>query len=216
VKRPLLSHALVVILLLLIAACGADAPSPPGGSSEAATDPSDQAAASDPADEHGATDELDDGADDDFADDIALPPGTPPACELLTEDEVASVLGHPVESRETMGPGNCSWWPPDGEDGLYASVSLVPLDEEACVDVHQGLGASDLFEYEELDLGVPAFAQYNETLSETYVATFELCTSLVNVGVRVEGQEADEDTHMGMAAELVPVVLDRLQTAIGP
>jgi hypothetical protein len=206
----LLRHPAVALLMLALAACAA---SPGGGESRTPstvasapdTDGSSSTASAPPADDGGEIDESGLGT---------LPEGTPGACELLTVEEVASVVGHPVEADGDID-GYCSWSGADPETGLYASVSVAPLPQRECVDYHVALGGTELFEYEEADFGVPAFASYRETMAGTHIATFEVCTLQVHLGVRVEGQEPDEAGHQAMAAQLVEMALERLEGAIG-
>ena len=94
-------------------------------------------------------------------------------------------------------------------------MSVAPLPQETCVDSHVALGASELFEYQQADFGVPAFASYHETMAGTHIATFEVCTPQVHLGVRVDGPEPDEVGHQAMAAQLVERALERLENAIG-
>jgi hypothetical protein len=52
-------------------------------------------------------------------------------------------------------------------------------------------------------------------MAGTHIATFEVCTPQVHLGVRVEGPEPDEAGHQAMAAQLVEMALERLEDAIG-
>lgn len=203
-----MTHSLFALAFLASAACGSagsdiggdgadtEATTPPPVSVPPTTGEPDDAAATETSAGNGVA----------FAE---LPNG----CDLVSEEEVASVLGNPVEANPL--DVSCMWFPVDPEDGLSASVTLVPQSEQACVEGYEALGATEMFEYEQTDLAVPAFRNYNETLAGTFVATIELCTPQVNVGVRVEGSEENEDSHIGLAEQLVPLVLERLQAALG-
>lgn len=209
--RRLLRHPAVALLLLVLASCAASPtadgesaiPSIVAGAPD--TDGTGSVTSAPPSDEGGAIDEPGPGT---------LPDGTPAPCDLLTVEEVESVLGHPVQADGDID-GFCSWSGADPDTGLYASVTVAPLPQEDCIDFHGALGGSELFEYEEADFGVPAFASYRETMAETHIATFEVCTAEVHLGVRVEGPEPDEAGHQAMAAQLVETALDRLESAIG-
>lgn len=206
----LLRHPAAALLILALAACGA---SPGGGVSDTPsivdnapdTDGSRSTTSAPPTDEGGEIEESGLGT---------LPDGTPAPCDLLTVEEVESVVGHPVEADGDID-GYCSWSGADPATGLYASVSVAPLTQQECVDYHVALGGTELFEYEEADFGVPAFASYRETMAGTHIATFEVCSPLVHFGVRVEGPEPDEEGHQAIAAQLVEMALERLEDAIG-
>ena len=145
--------------------------------------------------------------------------GMPPACDLLTTDQVEAAVGGRVEEHES-GDANCSWSPLTDEEGMYVSVSLVPLAQQDCLDIHETLGTTETFEYEVAgEAGVPGFWRYSQTLAGTYIGTYELCTPQANVGVRVEsaeGSPADEPGQRAIATQLVPLVLEQLGAALRP
>lgn len=172
----------LLLLTLGLAACGSDDDDGPGGADDGGA----EASAPD-----------DDDADDDDGASID-------ACSLLSEDEVADVLGAPATSGPGTGPGAsvCTW---SDDAGRTITISVgsprtAPGNEFDPARVN-GLGTAEevasLGGAFYVGIGTVAFAS-GDRLHMVQVAT---------------GATAEEDR--AAAEELAPLVDDRIEQAAG-
>jgi hypothetical protein len=198
------AHAAILMAVLVVTSCAAATPGSTGTQTEGEPPAASTQAGS--ADQSGDPAEPSEPTGDAEAPPIA-------ACDLVDEEEVSDAIGSEVGAGNDV-LGSCSWTSADDE--LYVSLVVAPLAQDACVDVHEALGASEVFEYEAGgDFASPAFWSYGETLAETHIGAWEICTEAYNVGVRVEGPEPDEAAHREAATRLAELVLPRVAESAG-
>jgi hypothetical protein len=179
---------ILAALLTLVASCVTDAsPASPGAS--VTNGPSAPPDASDPAAGNGELPSV----DSDF----------PPACEVVTPDELAEIVGNPLADGVGFTNLVCDW---ESEfDVTSVSLLLQPVPESVCAE---GLPEGDPTD----QFGAPATVAYDFAASIPG-AQVGVCLEAGLVLVTVTGgidAASDEARYTGEAIEVMELVLGRL------
>jgi len=184
----------LIVVAALLAACASGSGSPPDSAAEppASSTLASKAASSDPPMATAAT---------------SVPPGGGggTACDLLTPDEIAEVVGNPVDAGAGTTSSDCLW-SADPEQSS-AAVLILQVSQEACesaLETDAAQVAADGF-------GVPAFWLW--AAASGGVGTMSLCTASGMVTVTVSAglsDTPDEAAIREQASDLADLVLTKI------
>jgi hypothetical protein len=127
------------------------------------------------------------------------------ACDLLTPDEIASVVGNTVEPGTGTTASDCRWGSDPEETS--AAVLLLQVPREACESALE----TDAAQIAADDLSVPAFWLWAEASGG--VGTMSLCAASGMVTVTVSAglsDTPDEAAIREQASTLAELVLARI------
>jgi hypothetical protein len=127
------------------------------------------------------------------------------ACDLLSPDEIAGVVGNPVEAGTGMTASDCLWGSDPEETS--AAVLILQVPEAACESALE----SDAAQTTADGFGVPAFWLWASASGG--VGTVSLCTAAGMVTVTVSAglsDTPDEAAIREQASTLAELVLTRV------
>jgi len=179
--------AALMAVLVLLTACSSSSTSPPGTSDAPTAQPTDPTSpTSDPSQAAG------DGE-------------APRACDLLTPDEIAGVVGNTVEAGTGTTASDCMWSSDPEETSAAILILAVPAAScEAALDGDAAQSSADGFD-------VPAFWLW--AAASGGVGTLSLCTAESMITVTVSAglsDTPDEGAIRAQASALGDLVLSRI------